>query len=153
VLPFGDAADTIADAIDSLRGQTLSTFECVLIDNRSSDASRTIAQSICRIDPRFRIITQSGSFVDALNAGWTAARSPLIARMDADDVAAPRRLEAQHALLVADSSLALASCLVSAFPHRRYATGCVATSAGQLSARRMASANRCSSVRSSIPVS
>ena len=116
VLPFGDAADTIADAIDSLRGQTLSTFECVLIDNRSSDASRSIAHHVCRIDPRFSIISNAGNFVDALNAGWRATRSALIARMDADDVAAPRRLEAQHAMLVADSSLTLASCLVSAFP-------------------------------------
>jgi glycosyltransferase involved in cell wall biosynthesis len=116
VLPFGNAADTIADAIDSLRCQTLSTFECILIDNRSSDASRSIAQTICRIDSRFRIITHPGSFVAALNAGCTAAGSALIARMDADDVAAPRRLEAQRALLAADSTLALASCLVSAFP-------------------------------------
>ena len=116
VLPFRDAAETFAGAIDSLRSQTLSTYECVLVDNRSSDASRSIAERVCRLDARFSLITHPGSLVDALNAGWTAARSPLIARMDADDVAAPRRLEAQHAMLVADSSLALASCLVSAFP-------------------------------------
>lgn len=116
VLPFRNAGDTLAAAIDSLRGQTLPAFECILIDNHSTDGSRSMAQSAGRADQRFRVLTQPGSFVDALNAGSAAAQTPFIARMDADDLAAPHRLEAQHAMLVADPALAVASCLVSAFP-------------------------------------
>lgn len=116
VLPFRNASETLVAAIDSIRQQTLSTFECVLIDNRSCDNSRALAESVCRTDHRFRLIVQEGSLVDALNAGCAAARSPLIARMDADDLAAPQRFEAQHAMLAGDSTLAVASCLVDAFP-------------------------------------
>jgi glycosyltransferase involved in cell wall biosynthesis len=116
VLPFRDAVATLASAIDSVQRQTLSAFECVLVDNQSRDGSQAIAQQVCASDQRFRVITQPGTLVDALNAGIAAVHSSFIARMDADDLAAPQRLEAQYDLLVGDSSLSVASCLVSAFP-------------------------------------
>jgi len=50
--------------------------------------------------------------VGALNAGVAAARTPLIARMYADDVAHPRRLERQLQRLAADPTLSVVSCLV-----------------------------------------
>jgi hypothetical protein len=123
VLPFRNAVGTLAAAIDSLRYQTLSGFECILIDHQSADGSLSIARRYCATDPRFHIINHSGPFVDALNAGIAATKGPFVARMDADDLAAPRRLEAQHAMLVADPSLAIASCLVSCFPEEAVRDG------------------------------
>lgn len=116
VLPFRNAGETLAAAIDSIRQQTLSTFECVLIDNQSTDHSHALAGEVCRNDPRFRLVTQTGDLVDALNAGCGAAQGMLIARMDADDLAASTRLEIQHRMLTDDATLAVASCLVDAFP-------------------------------------
>lgn len=116
VLPFRNAGETLAASIDSIRQQTLSTFECVLIDNQSTDNSRVLAGEVCRKDRRFRLVTQPGGLVDALNAGCAAAHSALIARMDADDLAAPTRLEVQHRMLSDDPTLTVASCLVEAFP-------------------------------------
>ncbi len=115
VLPFRDAAATIAGALASLERQSLPAFECILVDNESSDASAPIANAVCARDPRFRLQRADGGLVRALNAGVAAARTPLVARMDADDVAHPRRLERQVATLDADSSLTILGCLVEGF--------------------------------------
>lgn len=116
VLPFRDAADTLAAALDSIAAQTLRDWECLLIDDGSTDASAELARARAAADPRWRLLDAGGGLVDALNRGIAAARAPLIARMDADDVAMPERLERQAAAFAADPALAVVSCLVEAFP-------------------------------------
>jgi glycosyltransferase involved in cell wall biosynthesis len=116
VLPFRDAAATIDDALRSIATQSMGDFECILVANHSIDGSIGRAADIARRDPRFRAIASDGGLVDALNLGIAAARGGVIARMDADDVAHPRRLERQLRMLDADTSLALVSCLVECFP-------------------------------------
>jgi cellulose synthase/poly-beta-1,6-N-acetylglucosamine synthase-like glycosyltransferase len=123
VLPFRDAAPTLAAAIESIHGQTLADFECLLIDNGSKDESGAIARALCLRDARFRMLEASGNLVDALNAGIEGARSAWIARMDADDLALPRRLECQIALLDDDPSLSIGGCLVSCFPESNLRDG------------------------------
>lgn len=113
VLPFRDAADTIAEALESLRTQTCTSFEALLVDHQSRDASVDIARSLCRRDARFRLLTAAGSFVDALNTGLAAARGAWLARMDADDRCHPQRLERQLALLATDPTLSIAGCHVA----------------------------------------
>lgn len=115
VLPFRDAGSFLAEALASLRRQSLVDFECVLVDHDSADTSRALAEATCRIDGRFRLVTASGTFVDALNTGVRSTRAPLIARMDADDIADPRRLEMQVAAFESTPSLGVVSCLVSCF--------------------------------------
>ena len=116
VLPFRDAAATLAGTLDSLAAQTLGDWECLLIDDGSADRSAAIARARAAGDPRWRLLRGGGGLVDALNRGIAAARAPLIARMDADDLALPERLARQAALLDSDPSLTLAGCLVEAFP-------------------------------------
>ena len=116
VLPFRDAGATLDDALRSLTGQTLAGFECVLVDNGSLDSSTAIARRAAIRDRRFRLVRRDGGLVRALNAGIAAARAPLIARMDADDLCHPLRLERQLDALHADSSLSVVSCRVECFP-------------------------------------
>jgi len=123
ILPFRDAEATLAEALATLRCQSLSDFECLLIDNESADRSASVAATVCRLDRRFTQLRQSGTLVAALNAGLAAARAPYLARMDADDLAHPKRLELQLALLVRDSSLSIASALVSSFAAGRLQDG------------------------------
>jgi glycosyltransferase involved in cell wall biosynthesis len=123
VLPFRDAGKPFADSLESIRRQSLDDFECVLIDHGSVDDSRRLAEQTCRADDRFRLVAAEGSFVDALNAGIRATRAPLIARMDADDIAHPRRLERQLAVFDAAPSLGIVSCLVSCFAEHRLGDG------------------------------
>jgi glycosyltransferase involved in cell wall biosynthesis len=115
VLPFRDAGATLDDALRSIEGQTLHRFECLLIDNGSVDSSTAVARDAASRDARFRLLQADGGLVGALNAGIAQARAPWIARMDADDLAHPARLERQLAALHADPSLAVIGCLVEAF--------------------------------------
>ncbi|MDX2170287.1 MAG: glycosyltransferase [Deltaproteobacteria bacterium] len=116
VLPFRDAAATLGAALDSLRSQTLADFECLLVDDGSRDASPALAAACAAADPRFRVIEAGGGLVDALNRGIAAARAPLVARMDADDLAHRERLARQCERLARDASLSAVGCLVECFP-------------------------------------
>lgn len=115
VLPFRNAAATLSEAVASIEAQSFTAFECWLVDDGSSDSSATIAAAVCARDLRFRMLPAGGGLVPALNVGVAAARAPLIARMDADDLSHPQRLERQVALLESDPTLSIAGCLIEGF--------------------------------------
>ncbi len=113
VLPVRNAAATLPAALESLRAQTRPDWECLIVDDGSSDASPTLAARFAAEDPRFRLLRRPArGLVAALNEGLAAARGRFIARLDADDVCHPERLAAQAARLEADPSLDGVSCLV-----------------------------------------
>jgi len=96
VLPFYNAEKTLSMALQSISDQELSDWECVMVDNNSSDGSRDIAAGWERRDTRFRLIDEEKQGVMfASNRGCEAAQGKYVARMDADDVARPRRLGLQ----------------------------------------------------------
>lgn len=100
VLPFRDAARTIDQAISSIVAQTMPDWRLLLIDNASTDISSALAMRWAERDPRivYRSATTVG-VAHALGLGLRLARAPLIARMDADDVAHSERLERQLAFM------------------------------------------------------
>ncbi len=114
VLPARDAAATLPAALDSLSAQTLGDFEVILVDDSSSDATPEIARGAARADARIRWVDGGGrGIVSALNRGIGASRAPLIARMDADDIASPGRLAAQKDFLGAREDIGLVGCRVA----------------------------------------
>lgn len=113
VLPVRNGAATLDRAIESIRGQSLSDWELLVIDDHSTDATAALLAATQRAESRLRILpSPSPGLVPALNAGLAAAQGRFIARMDADDIAHPERLAAQCALLEAEPTLGLASCLI-----------------------------------------
>ncbi|MGJ3242537.1 MAG: glycosyltransferase [Opitutales bacterium] len=115
VLPYRDAAATLPAALESLRAQSLTAWEALLIDDRSIDAGPAIARRAASVDGRFRCLRTEtpGGLVAALNAGLAAARAPLIARLDADDLMPPDRLNQQVAFLADDPTIGLVGCRVA----------------------------------------
>lgn len=100
LLPFRDAERTLDAAITSIAEQGFQDRELLLIDNASVDGSAAIAAAWCARDPGIRTIAEPQPGIAlALNTGLRAAQAPLIARMDADDVAHPDRLARQVAFL------------------------------------------------------
>ncbi len=94
VMSVYNADRYLEQAVKSILDQTLEAFEFIVIDDGSTDGSRSILRSFS--DERLVIIEQSNQGLPkALNRGITRARSPLIARMDADDIALPSRLQEQ----------------------------------------------------------
>lgn len=92
----------LESAIDSVLAQTFTDFEFLILDDGSSDASRTIIAAAAARDPRIRpIMRENRGLVASLNQLLAEARAPLIARMDADDLCMPERFASQVAFLAA----------------------------------------------------
>lgn len=108
VMPVFNSETYVAEAVESVLGQTLRELELIVVDDGSRDTSNAILEQSARRDPRVRLIvneTNLGVRI-AMNQGWQAARAPYIARMDADDVALRERLDRQVAFLDTHPSVA-----------------------------------------------
>ena len=113
ILPVRDAEKTLVMAIESILGQTERNFELLVVDDGSTDASLRILQEFAELDGRIRVLsTVNPGIVEALNLGLAEARSPYLARMDADDVSLPERLVLQCDYLDASPEVGLVSSRV-----------------------------------------
>ncbi len=107
LLPARNAAPTMRMAVESLLHGTLREVEVLAVDDGSSDRTGEVLAQLAASDDRVRVLDGGGrGLVAALHQALAVARAPYVARMDADDEALPRRLEAQVQALEADVSLA-----------------------------------------------
>lgn len=96
VMPAYNAAEFIAEAIDSIRNQSFKDWELIIVDDRSSDSTAAIARRYALQDPRIIVLQtdrQSGSAFLPRKMAIGAARTDLICAVDADDVISPDYLE------------------------------------------------------------
>ncbi len=95
VLPFFNASPYLREALESLLKQTFADFECILINDGSTDDSELIIQSIK--DERIRYIRnlENKGLVYSLNLGLNEAKGRYIARMDGDDICHMDRFQKQ----------------------------------------------------------
>jgi len=116
-MPAFNAGDTIAAALRSVQRQSESAWECIVVDDGSSDRTGDIAVEFARRDPRVRVVERDhGGIVAALQTGLWECHAPLVARFDADDLMSRRRLELQHFALAQHPELAAVGCHVRLFP-------------------------------------
>jgi glycosyltransferase involved in cell wall biosynthesis len=107
-MPVRNAEHFLDAAIRSIRDQTLTDFELILVDDGSTDGSVELMRKHQAEDARLSVLRiEHGGVARALNRGLAAARASLIARMDADDEAMPERLERQVAALAAQPAIAV----------------------------------------------
>ena len=85
----------LARAVESILKQTFDDLELIIINDCSTDKTAEIINSFN--DDRIRILENKSNLglASSLNRGWGAARGKYIARMDADDISMPKRLEYQ----------------------------------------------------------
>jgi len=113
LLPVRDAEPTLHECLDSLAAQTLVDHEVVAIDDGSGDETLRILAERQASDTRLRVLhTPPRGIAAALNLALGAARAPLVARMDADDVSHPERLLRQVERLETDPSVDILGCRV-----------------------------------------
>lgn len=95
IIPCHNAALFLADALQSVRDQTLRDLECIVIDDASADGSKSVAERFIRIDSRFKLIEtgKPEGASAARNAGIMHATGRWLALLDADDLFVPDRLE------------------------------------------------------------
>ena len=89
----------LEDAIESILGQTYQHFEFIVVDDDSTDDSRSIARSFD--DPRITLLEndENRGLTASLNRALEAATGTYVARQDADDCSEPDRLARQVAFL------------------------------------------------------
>lgn len=96
LLPVRNGASTLLAALESLAAQTFGEFECLIVDDGSTDESAQIAEAFAARDSRMRCLRQPPSgLVVALEHGRASTQAPYLARQDADDVSLPDRFERQ----------------------------------------------------------
>jgi glycosyltransferase involved in cell wall biosynthesis len=85
--------DYLREAVESILHQTFADFEFIIIDDGSTDQTTNILQTIG--NERLRILSNEKNIglANSLNRGLRLARGEYVARMDADDVSLPDRLE------------------------------------------------------------
>ncbi len=122
-LPAYNAEKTLALAICSILHQTYGNWELLLMEDGSSDRTLEVAQSFS--DPRIRVFTDHShkGLVTRLNVAVAMSRGEYFARMDADDVAYPERLERQVEYLKRHPEIDLLGCGMLVFKDDGVAVG------------------------------
>ena len=94
-IPFFNAQPYLLDAIRSIFSQTFTNWELILLDDGSTDKSLEIARTIN--DSRIRVFSdgRNKKLAARLNQIIDLARGEYVARMDADDLCSPERIEKQ----------------------------------------------------------
>lgn len=94
IVPVYNAERWLGELIASLRAQSFADWECVLVDDGSTDGSPAILAAASREDARFRVVTKkNGGLSDARNFGLGHVRGEWIFFVDADDALMPDCLE------------------------------------------------------------
>lgn len=113
LMPVYNALPFLGKAIDSILRQTFQDFELLIIDDCSNDASGELISSYR--DQRIVAVRNERNLglSSTLNKGLLLARAELVARMDADDIAMPERLEKQYLKFQASPALRLLGTAVT----------------------------------------
>jgi hypothetical protein len=97
IVPSYNKAPFLEETLESLLAQTMDDFECVVVDDASTDESLALAERIAQRDPRVTVRTNPGNAHLGVGATMRVAveytTAPFFAPLDADDLWAPNRLE------------------------------------------------------------
>ena len=112
----------LRDSIQSILDQSLTNFEFIIIDDKSVDDSAKIITSFS--DPRIRHIRNQTNLglAASLNKGIKLAKGEYIARMDADDISLPNRLEIQANYLDFHPDISVVGSYVQTFNEKGLTT-------------------------------
>jgi len=100
VVPAYNAAATLSETLEAVSAQQFRHWECVVVDDGSTDTTASLARGYCAGDPRFRLVSQQNTGIGgAYRAGVAAASSDLLVICAADDLLLPNHLSAMDRLI------------------------------------------------------
>src|SRR5690606_2000148 len=87
--------------MESVRKQVMEDWECIIIDDGSTDKTSEVVDNYVKADPRFRYYYQENKGLSAArNTGIKFAKGTLIQFLDADDLLSERKLSLQSAFMI-----------------------------------------------------
>lgn len=117
ILPFHGRCDYLNEAIESIIQQSFTDWELILVENHADAQTVKKVEDFLDKDRRIRLLHEPIKGISyALNTGLEAAQGKYIARLDADDIAHPTRLEKQLRYLENHPECGLVSCQTTLFP-------------------------------------
>ena len=112
LMPVFDAAVYIDRAIESILSQTYENLELIIVDDGSTDSTARVCEYYMNCDSRILLYRKvNRGIVSSLNFALSKASGEFIARMDADDISEPERLDVQLAFMHANPQLSLVGSL------------------------------------------
>lgn len=106
IIPCYNYGRYLRQALDSISNQSYSRWECIIVDDGSTDNTSVISREYSSIDPRFKYVFQEnqGHFA-ARNKGLKTAAGPLIQFLDADDKLQREKLKSHASFLTANPEI------------------------------------------------
>jgi glycosyltransferase involved in cell wall biosynthesis len=102
VVPVFNSAAYLFNCIDSIRAQTFKDFECILVDDGSTDDTFSLCENYARLDPRIKVRHQNNSGVSsARNLGLRNCAGDYIAFVDSDDTVLPEMYQVMYTTIAA----------------------------------------------------
>ncbi len=113
VMPVHNGLPFLSESIGSILAQTFTDFEFVILDDASTDGSLELLREWSRRDQRIQIHESKKrlGLAGSSNAVVARARAPVVARMDADDIAHPDRLRKQWDVMASCANVAVVGTL------------------------------------------
>ena len=110
IVPIYNGERTLLRSLDSISHQTFSDFECILVNDGSTDGSAALLEAYAEKDNRFRVLSiPNGGVSHAKNMGLACAIGEFWAFLDCDDTLEPFALETLHRLITdTQSDIAIA---------------------------------------------
>jgi glycosyltransferase involved in cell wall biosynthesis len=120
VLPVFNGEAFVEDAVESILTQSMRDFELLVINDGSTDNTQEIIARLALNDSRIRLINHSknAGLIASLNEGLELAQAKYVARLDADDIAHPKRFELQLKLLEESQQVIVCGSYIRLFGNR-----------------------------------
>lgn len=108
IVPCYNQGQYLAEALDSVLAQTNTNWECIIVNDGSSDSTDSVAQNYLRKDSRFKYLYQENSGLSAArNAGIKNTSGQYILPLDADDKIGPEYIENVLNIFKTDENISL----------------------------------------------
>ena len=118
IVPTHNRASLISQTLESVASQTFSNWECLVVDDGSTDETEEVVAAFVARDARFRYYRQENAGASsARNAGLALAQGRFVTFLDSDDLLEPDKLEWQVAALDSDPNAVLVYGLTYQFAH------------------------------------
>ena len=105
IVPCYNQAQFLAETLDSVLAQTHENWECIVVNDGSTDNTETVAKEYCDRDQRFVYLKkENGGLSSARNAGLDIAKGEYVQFLDSDDILLPNKFECQIRMMEIDKS-------------------------------------------------